>query len=198
MVVEGYDVHPGYGKGTLKNAVRAAAAIIDRLPTQFLPETTEGRESYLHPFDIRGDVNRVEIKVLLRAFTEEELRERESSLRGAVSGVEADFAGVRCAVTVKESYRNMSYEIRKDPKVLDYAIEAIKRQGLTPISRAIRGGTDGVRLSFMGVLTPNLWAGGQSFHSVKEWVSLDWMAQSVETALQILAVWVERSAQQAR
>jgi len=193
IIVDGYDVHPGYGKGKLKNAIRAAAAIIDRLPTQFLPETTDGREPYLHPIDIRGDVTRVEVKLLLRAFTEEELRAREMTLRDLAAGVETDFPGVHCTVTVKESYRNMAYQIREDPKVLNYAMEAIRRQGLTPIKRAIRGGTDGARLSFMGVLTPNLWAGGQSFHSVREWVSLDWMAQSVETTIQILAVWVDHA-----
>ena len=92
---------------------------------------------------------------------------------------------------VKESYRNMYYKIAEDPRVLEHALEAVTRQGITPIRRAIRGGTDGARLSFMGLPTPNLFAGGQSFHSVQEWVSLDWMAAAVAVCIQLLAVWVE-------
>ncbi len=194
VVVEGHDVHPGYAKGKLVNAVRVAAAIVERLPREFLPETTELRQPYLHPYDVRGDVTRVEVKLLVRAFTEEELREREESLRAVVLDVQSSYPGARISVEVKESYRNMAYKIAEDPKVLEYAFEAVKRLGLEPIRRAIRGGTDGSRLSFMGLLTPNIWAGGQSFHSVQEWVSLDWMAKASEVTLHLLRVLVERSA----
>jgi tripeptide aminopeptidase len=194
VVVEGHDVHPGYAKGKLVNAVRMAAAIIERLPREFLPETSENRQPYLHPYDIRGDVTRLEIKFLVRAFTEEELHEREETLRAIVQEVEGLFPGGRITVEVKESYRNMAYKIAEDPKVLEYAFDAVRRLGLEPVRRAIRGGTDGARLSFMGLLTPNIWAGGQSFHSVQEWVSLEWMAKASEVALQLLQVWVERSA----
>jgi tripeptide aminopeptidase len=194
VVVEGHDVHPGYAKGKLVNAVRMAAAIIERLPREFLPETTENRQPYLHPYDIRGDVTRMEIKFLVRAFTEEELRAREDALRAIVREVEGQFPGGRIGVEVKESYRNMAYKIAEDPKVLEYAFDAVRRLGLEPVRRAIRGGTDGARLSFIGLLTPNIWAGGQSFHSVQEWVSLEWMAKASEVALQLLQIWVERSA----
>jgi tripeptide aminopeptidase len=194
VVVEGHDVHPGYAKGKLINAVRVAAAVIERLPREFLPETTEKRQPYLHPYDIRGDVTRVEVKFLVRAFSEEELHEREETLRGIVREVEDLFPGARITVEVKESYRNMAYKIAEDPKVLEYAFEAVRRLGLEPVRRAIRGGTDGARLSFIGLLTPNIWAGGQSFHSVQEWVSLEWMAKASEVTLHLLQVWVERSA----
>ena len=194
VVVDGHDVHPGYAKDKLVNAVRVAAAIIERLPREFLPETTEKRQPYLHPYDIRGDVTKVEIKFLVRAFTEEELREREEALRAVVLDVERLFPGARLEVEVKESYRNMAYKIREDSKVLDYAFDAVRRLGLEPVRRAIRGGTDGARLSFIGLLTPNIWAGGQSFHSVQEWVSLEWMAKASEVTLYLLQVWVERSA----
>ena len=194
VVVDGHDVHPGYAKDKLINAVRVAAAIIERLPREFLPETTEKRQPYLHPYDIRGDVTKVDIKFLVRAFTEEELREREEALRAVVLDVERLFPGARIKVEVKESYRNMAYKIREDSKVIDYAFEAVRRLGLEPVRRAIRGGTDGARLSFMGLLTPNIWAGGQSFHSVQEWVSLEWMAKASEVTLHLLQVWVERSA----
>jgi len=194
VVVEGHDVHPGYAKGKLVNAVRVAAAIVERIPREFLPETTDGRQPYLHPYDFRGDVTRVEIKLLVRAFTEEELGEREDTLRAAVRDVQAAFPEARISVEVKESYRNMAYKIAEDPKVLEYAFEAVRRLGVEPVRRAIRGGTDGSRLSFMGLLTPNIWAGGQSFHSVQEWVSLEWMAKASEVTLHLLQVWVERSA----
>ncbi len=194
VVVEGHDVHPGYAKGKLVNAVRVAAAIVERLPREFLPETTEGRQSYLHPYDMRGDVTRVELKLLVRSFTEEELKEREDSLRAVVRDVQKAFPEARISVEVKESYRNMAYKIAEDPKVLESAFEAVRCLGLEPIRRAIRGGTDGSRLSFMGLLTPNIWAGGQSFHSVQEWVSVEWMAKASEVTLHLLQVWVERSA----
>jgi len=194
VVIEGHDVHPGYAKGKLVNAVRVGAAIVERLPREFLPETTEGRQSYLHAYDLRGDVTRVEVKLIVRAFTEEELREREESLREAVRVVQAAYAEARISVEFKESYRNMAYKIAEDPKVLDYAFEAVRRLGLEPVRRAIRGGTDGSRLSFMGLLTPNIWAGGQSFHSVQEWVSLEWMAKASEVTLHLLQIWLERSA----
>ncbi len=194
IVVEGHDVHPGYAKGKLVNAVRVGAAIVEGMPREFLPETTEGRQPYLHAYDVRGDVTRLEIKFIVRAFTEEELKEREDSLRAVVRDVQGAYPEARVSVEFKESYRNMAYKIAEDPKVLEYAFEAVRRLGLEPVRRAIRGGTDGSRLSFMGLLTPNIWAGGQSFHSVQEWVSLDWMAKASEVTLHLLQVWVERSA----
>ena len=194
VAIHGHDVHPGYAKGKMINAVRVAAAIVERLPQGFLPETTELREPYLHTYDVRGDVTRVDMKLLVRAFTEGDLAAREDDLRAVVADVESLFPGVRIEVEIKQSYRNMAYKIAEDPKVLDYACEAVRRMGLEPVRRAIRGGTDGARLSFMGLLTPNIWAGGQSFHSVQEWVSLEWMAKAVEATVHLLGIWVEKSA----
>lgn len=193
VTIEGHDVHPGYAKGKMTNAVRVAAAIIERLPNDALPETTEGRQPYLHPYDLRGDVSKVELKFLVRAFTEEELHAQEATLERIVGEVRALFPQAKISVAIKESYRNMAYAIRKDPQVLEVALEAVRRMGLEPVRKAIRGGTDGARLSFMGLLTPNVWAGGQNFHSLQEWVSLEWMAKATECALHILALWVERA-----
>jgi tripeptide aminopeptidase len=193
VVVQGHDHHPGYAKGKLVNAVRVAAAIVERLEREFLPETTEGRQPYLHPYDVRGDVTRIELKFLVRAFTEEELHGREDALRRIIADVEALYSGAHITVEIKESYRNMAYKIAEDPKVLEYAFEAVRRLGLEPVRRAIRGGTDGARLSFIGLLTPNIWAGGQNFHSVQEWVSLEWMAKAAEVTLHLLQVWLERA-----
>ncbi|MBK8793074.1 MAG: peptidase T [Holophaga sp.] len=193
--IKGHDVHPGYAKGVMINAVRVASAIVERLPQGHLPETTEGRESYLHPYQFSGGVTQAEIKLLVRAFTEEELAEREAALRGILAEVQARFPGAVITMDVKTSYRNMAYKIAEDPKVLDYALEAVVRQGIDPLQKAIRGGTDGSRLSFMGLLTPNIFAGGQSFHSLQEWVSLEWMAAAVGVSLQLTSIWVEKSAE---
>jgi tripeptide aminopeptidase len=193
VTVHGHDVHPGYAKGKLVNALRVTAAIIERVDENHLPETTEGREPYLHPYICSGNVTKAELKVLVRAFTVEELKEREKHLREVIAEIGDRFPKAKVEVEIDESYRNMAYKIREDPKVLDYALEAVERIGVTPKRQAIRGGTDGARLSYMGLLTPNVWAGGQNFHSVREWVSLQWMAKAVEATLEILTVWVERS-----
>ncbi|RMF85888.1 MAG: peptidase T [Nitrospirae bacterium] len=197
VTVEGYDVHPGYAKDKLVNAVRVAAAIVERLPREFLPETTEGRQPYLHPYTVSGDVARVEMKLLARAFTVEELHEREDALRAVIEEVERLFPKAKIGLEVQESYRNMKYKLAEDPRVVEFALEAARRVGVEPVRHAIRGGTDGARLSFMGVLTPNIWAGGQNFHSVREWVSLEWMAKAAEATLHLLQIWVERSAEPA-
>lgn len=194
VVVEGVEMHPGYAKDKMVNAVRVASALVDALDEAHLPETTSGRTSFLHPYQLSGDVTRVEIKVLVRAFTLEDLAEREGHLEAKIAEVGRRFPGAKIRLEVQESYRNMGFEISKDPKVLERALEAVRRQGLEPKRTAIRGGTDGARLSFEGLLTPNVWTGGQNFHSVQEWVSLDWMSQAAETAVQILSVWTESAA----
>lgn len=194
VTVTGHDVHPGYAKDKLVNAVRVAAAVVGRLDEAFLPETTDGRQPYLHPYDLRGDVSRAELKLLVRAFSEEELHAREDHLRRVLDLVRGEFPKARLAMEIRESYRNMAYKLRERPEVLEAALEAVRRLGIEPVRRAIRGGTDGARLSYMGLLTPNIWAGGQSFHSVQEWVSLEWMAKACEAVLHLLQVWVERSA----
>jgi tripeptide aminopeptidase len=193
IVIVGHDVHPGYAKGKMVNAVRVASHIVESLPQDRLPETTEGREPYLHPIGLSGDVGKAELKLLVRAFTEEELHQREEVLKIIVEETSFKFPKAKIELTIKESYRNMSYPISKDPKVLDYALEAVQLQGIKPSRRPIRGGTDGARLSFMGLLTPNIFAGSQSYHSTHEWVSLDWMSKAVEVTLQLLNVWREKA-----
>jgi len=194
VTIVGHDVHPGYAKDKLVNALRVAAAIIEGIDERWLPESTEKREPYLHPYIASGDVTKVDLKVLVRAFSVEKLTEREDHLKEVIATVEKRFPKAKISVEFEESYRNMSYKIREDPKVLDFALEAVKRIGVEPKRQAIRGGTDGARLSYMGLLTPNVWAGGQNFHSVREWVSLEWMDAAVMATLEILKVWVEKSA----
>jgi tripeptide aminopeptidase len=193
VTITGHDVHPGYAKGVMVNAVRVAAAIVDALPHDRLPETTDGRQPYLHAHAITGDVGQAQVKLLVRAFTEPELVEREEVLRGIIAAVAARFPGVRTELDIEATYRNMGEHLAKEPKVVDHAMEAVRRQGLAPIRRAIRGGTDGAKLSARGLLTPNLFAGGQGAHSVREWISLEWMAAAVGVCLQLIAVWLEKS-----
>lgn len=195
ITIAGHDVHPGYAKGVMINAVRIAAAIVAALPAEFLPETTEGRQSYLHAYAVSGDVARAQVKLLVRAFSEGELYEREEVLRQIVAHAEERFPGASISLSIMQTYRNMGEHIAKDSKVLDYALLALRRQGIEPVRRAIRGGTDGARLSAMGLLTPNLFTGGQAPHSVREWASLQWMASAVGVCLQLLDVWVEKSSE---
>jgi tripeptide aminopeptidase len=190
----GLDVHPGYAKGKMVNAVRAASMLVEALPKNALPETTEGREPYLHPYQIQGDVSKTVIKFLVRAFTSEELKGLERVLEQRAKDVQNAFPGLKVAIKVEESYKNMKEKLDEDPRVVDFALEAARMAQIEPKRKAIRGGTDGARLCFMGLLTPNLFAGGQNFHSVQEWVSLEWMVKSVEMLLCLLKVWAVKGA----
>jgi tripeptide aminopeptidase len=193
VTITGHDVHPGQAKDIMINAVRVASALVSALPVDRLPETTEGRQPYLHAYAVEGDVARAKVRFLVRAFTDQELKQREDVLHEIIHEVRMRFPGAEIAMEIKPSYRNMGDHIAKDPKVIDYAIEAVNRQGLKPIRRAVRGGTDGSRLSAMGLLTPNLFTGGQGAHSVCEWISLQWMAAAVGVCLQLVNVWLEKS-----
>jgi tripeptide aminopeptidase len=191
VTITGHDVHPGYAKGVMINAVRVAAAIVEALPADRLPETTEDRLPYLHAHAVEGHVGQAQLRLLVRAFSEPELGEREEALREAVKTASERFPGARIELEIKETYRNMAGRIAQDPKVLDHTVTAVGRQGLVPLRRAVRGGTDGAKLSALGLLTPNLFAGGQAAHSVREWISLGWMAAAVGVCLQLIDVWVE-------
>lgn len=192
VTFRGTDCHPGWGKGKLKNAIRAAADFITRIPEEFLPETTDGRQPYAHPFMISGDVSKVTLTCILRAFNVPELEERSRSLHAAAEETREAFPDIPVEVEITESYRNMKVVLDRHPEVMEIALEAVRRAGVQPVRHSIRGGTDGARLSFMGIPTPNIFAGGQSFHSLKEWVSLDWMCKSMETTLHLVDLWAKR------
>ncbi len=193
VTVKGKDVHPGYAKNKLVNAVRAASYFITLFKEDSLPETTEGKEGYVHPYQINGNVSEVKITTLLRDFEIEGLKEKRKWVEDWAKKTEEKFPGVKVEVEIKEYYRNMKYKIMEDPKVLNYAIEAVKRAGLKPVTKPIRGGTDGATLCYMGVLTPNIFAGGMNFHSKQEWVALKSMKLAAEVILHILRVWTENS-----
>ncbi len=194
VTVTGVDVHPGYAKGKMVNAVRVMSELVLALPATRTPETTEQREGYLHPITMSGNVSEMKAHFLVRDFSEEGLHELEDLLRTAAADVQRRYPRSHVDIRIEESYRNMKYAIDKDPKVVAYAEEAVRRSGVTPRHESIRGGTDGARLSYMGLLTPNLFDGSMNFHGKKEWVPLEWMDKAAETVLNVLDVWVEKTA----
>jgi len=190
--ITGVNVHPGYAKDKLVNAVRAAAAIIDLLPKEMAPETTEGRQGYLHPVSVAGNVEEATIKLILRDFDEEPLRAQRDLLGGIIARAQAAFPRAGIEVSYAESYRNMRFVLDQHPRVVEHAMEAVRRAGLKARLNIIRGGTDGARLSFLGLPTPNIFTGGHLFHSRFEWVAVEGMQAAVETLVQLVQVWAEQ------
>jgi tripeptide aminopeptidase len=194
VTFEGVSIHPGFAKDKLLNSVKMAARFLEKLPKDSLsPERTEKQEGYVHPHGISGGVEQTTVKFLLRAFTTEELREQEALIRRLVEETMTEFPDGLSAIVVEESYRNMRYVLDKHPEVLEIASEAMKRIGLTPRIGSIRGGTDGARLSYMGLPCPNIFAGEHSFHSKREWASLQDMEKAVQTIVTIAALYEERA-----
>jgi tripeptide aminopeptidase len=194
ITVEGVSTHPGFAKGKMEHAVKIAAAIVDRLPKNTCsPETTEGREGFLHPIGLSGTLEMATLGLIVRDFTEEGLREKEALLEGIVKEVVLDFPRSTYRIEVNQQYRNMKQVIDRHPAIVDHAMEAIRRAGLTPVKTAIRGGTDGSRLSFMGLPCPNIFAGEHAFHSRLEWVSRQDMEKAVQTIVHLAMIWEERA-----
>lgn len=192
VVFHGFNTHPGYAKGRMVNALRAAATFVASLPAHRLsPETSEGYEGYVHPYVIDGGTERVRVKILLRDFDTPKLAEYREMVGALAAAAAARIPGTRFELTVEESYRNMRQVIEKHPRVVDAAKAAIRRAGLDPVVKPIRGGTDGSRLSFMGVPTPNLFAGEHNFHSRLEWVSAQDMDAAVATIVGLARIWTE-------
>ena len=172
------------------NAIRVAADFIAALPrVEMSPETTEGYEGYLHPYQMHASVDRTSVKVLVRDFVTAALKEKESLVENLAHEVVARHPGAEVEFTVEESYRNMREVLERHPQVVEYARQAIRLAGLEPIERPIRGGTDGSRLSFMGLPTPNLFAGEHNFHSRLEWVSAQDMDKAVEVIVRLAGLW---------
>jgi len=194
IIIEGVATHPGFAKGKMEHAIKIAAAIVDRLPKNTCsPETTEGREGFLHPTNISGTLESANLGFIVRDFTEEGLREKEALLEGIVQGVMKNFPRSTYRIEVKPQYRNMKQVIDGHPETVTYATEAIRRAGLSPVRASIRGGTDGSRLSFMGLPCPNIFAGEHAFHSRLEWVSRQDMEKAVQTIVHLAMIWEERA-----
>jgi tripeptide aminopeptidase len=194
LTFHGFNTHPGYAKGRMVNAIKVAAAFIDRLPHDALsPETTGGHEGFVHPYVVLAGVERTSVRVLVRDFSTPALLDKERMLERLAREAAAAYPGARVEVAVEESYRNMKEVLDQHPAIADHAREAIRRAGLEPVTRPIRGGTDGCRLSFMGLPTPNLFAGEHNFHSRLEWVSVQDMEKAVEVIVHLCQIWEEHS-----
>ncbi|GIV28406.1 MAG: peptidase T [Bacteroidia bacterium] len=191
--IQGYSTHPGLAKNKMENALKIAAEIIDLLPKDKAPETTEKKEPFIHPTSIQGNIDKVEIHFILRAFEEDTLRSMGIILQSIVKQVIQKYPKSSANVTIKEQYRNMKLVLDQHPFVVDYAIEAIKRAGIKPVLSSVRGGTDGSRLSFMGLPCPNIFAGEHAFHSKQEWVSVQDMQKAIQTIVHLASIWEEKA-----
>ncbi len=190
--IEGHNVHPGTSKGKLVNSVKLAAQLIERLPRDRLsPETTDEREGFVHPLRIVGGPAESVITFIARDFDAGKLAEHEQLLRDLAAELQEEEPRARVIVEVEESYRNMKEFLDEKPRILDAAHEATRRVGLEPKRSTIRGGTDGAMLSARGLLTPNIFTGGQEYHSVREWISVQDMAASAATAVELATLWAE-------
>jgi tripeptide aminopeptidase len=189
----GFNTHPGFAKGRMVNAIKLAAAFVERLPRHTMsPETTDGYDGFLHPYTMNAGVERTSVKVLVRDFVTAALKDKEALVERLARDVVAPHLGARVEFAIEESYRNMKEVLDHHPTVVEHAREAIRRAGLEPRSRPIRGGTDGSRLSFMGLPTPNIFAGEHNFHSRLEWVSAQDMEKAVEVIVNLCRVWEEQ------
>lgn len=194
ITITGVSAHPGYAKGKMEHAIKIAAAIVERLPKESCsPETTSGKQGFLHPVGIEGALEQATLSFIVRDFTEEGLKEKELLLEGIVKDVMKEYPRSTYKFEVREQYRNMKQVIDRHPHILEYAIEAIRRAGLRPMRTAIRGGTDGSRLSFMGLPCPNIFAGEHAFHSRLEWVSRQDMEKAVQTIVHLAMIWEEKA-----
>ena len=186
ITIHGLSTHPGLAKGQMENAVKIAAAIIARLPTTGLsPETTEGKEGFLHPTEVRGVAEKAEIDFLLRDFTTASLADHQKLLEDIIEEVGQDYPNSTIELEVREQYRNMKEVLDRHPEVMALAERAIRSVGITPKPDSIRGGTDGSRLSFMGLPCPNIFAGEHAFHGKQEWASLEEMEKAAEVVVAI-------------
>lgn len=193
---QGKNIHPGYGKNRLVNAIKVASAFIDSLPKDGLsPETTEGREGFVHCMSMNGNEEEVVCKFIIRDFITAKLKEYEEFLVQRAEEAVAKFPGSSFTHEIIEQYRNMKEVLDKHPQVADFAIKAMERLGVEPIVNPIRGGTDGARLSFMGLPTPNIFAGEHAFHSKVEWVAIQDMHMAVKLIVEIAKLWEEEGAE---
>lgn len=194
MVIHGVSTHPGYAIGKLENALKIAGEILAALPKDALsPETTEGMEGFIHPVHFEGIQEKATLDFIIRDFTTPGLHQKEAMLSGIVQDVLTRYPGSRCEISVKEQYRNMKEILDQYPQVVENAMLAIERAGLTAKRQSIRGGTDGSRLSFMGLPCPNIFAGEHAFHSRLEWVSVQDMEKAVEVIVNLSQVWEEKA-----
>jgi len=188
----GFNTHPGYAKNRLVNSIKVAADFIQQLPRDMSPERTDGYDGFVHPYVLQGGGEKTTIRFIIRDFKTAAVKDKAQLLE-RLARATASRHGARVDIQIEEQYRNMREVLDQHPRVVDYAREAIRRAGIEVRERPIRGGTDGSKLSFMGLPTPNIFAGEHNFHSRLEWVSAQDMEKAVEVIVHLARVWEERS-----
>jgi tripeptide aminopeptidase len=195
VTFKGFNTHPGYAKGRMVNAIRVAADFIASLPRERLaPEVTDGYEGYVHPYDVASSVDRTAVKVLLRDFRTTSLASQRELVEGLANEAAARHPGCIVEINIREQYRNMREVLDRHPLTVERARTAMRRLGIEPVEQPIRGGTDGSRLSFMGLPTPNIFAGEHRFHSRLEWVSAQDMDIAARVIVELARLWAEEPA----
>ena len=186
--VAGRNIHPGTAKDVMVNAIRVMGHIVSRLPRDMTPETTQGYEPFIHPMAMTGSVDQATLKLILRDFKTAGLDDQKKMLEGIIADVQGLYPKANITLKITKTYRNMRDELEKTPQITDTLFAAAQKAGAHPKWEAIRGGTDGSRLTEMGLPTPNIFGGGANFHSKTEWLSLDGLVKSIETLLNIVEV----------
>lgn len=194
ITIHGVSVHPGFAKGKMQSAIKIASKIVDTLPTDRLsPESTSGKQGFVHPTNISGTVEKATIGFIVRDHDTANLAKHEAELENIAKSIVAQYPGTSYTFETKEQYRNMKEVLDEYPQIMEIGLEAIERAGMKAERRSIRGGTDGSRLSFMGLPCPNVFAGGHAFHGKMEWVSKQDMEKAVKTILHIATLWEEKA-----
>ncbi|MEO5909234.1 MAG: peptidase T [Pelobium sp.] len=194
ITINGISAHPGFAKGKMQSAIKIAAEVIQALPKDRLsPESTEEKEGFVHPVDISGNVEQAIIELIIRDFEDEKLLAHENEVKNITNSVLKKYPLAYADFKITEQYRNMKKVVGQHPQITAYALKAIERAGIEPKQRSIRGGTDGSRLSFMGLPCPNIFAGEHAFHGKQEWVSVQDMEAAVSTIIHLAMIWEEEA-----
>lgn len=194
LVVNGVSSHPGFAKGKMQSAIKIISEVIHALPVDKLsPESTSGKEGFIHPVQIHGNVEQAQAGFILRDFDDELLAQHGITLETIVKGVVSNYPGTTYTLKIETQYRNMKKVLDQYPQVIEYARLAIERAGVKPLKQSIRGGTDGSRLSLMGLPCPNIFAGEHAFHGKQEWVAIQDMEKAVQTIVNIASIWEEKA-----
>jgi len=193
LVINGVSAHPGFAKGKMESAIKIAGKIIAALPPGLSPEGTDGKQGFIHPVAMEGHVETATIEFIIRDFDDEKLIQHADVIRQVAGKVLQDYSASTFQLQTRPQYRNMKKMLDQHPQIVEYGLESIRRAGMDAKRCSIRGGTDGSRLSFMGLPCPNIFAGEHAFHSRQEWVSVQDMQKAVETILHLCAIWEEKS-----
>lgn len=194
LTINGVSSHPGFAKDKMESAIKALADILSALPKDKLtPEATSGKEGFIHPVSFGGQAEQAEAQFIIRDFDDELLKSHEIFLENTVKETMKAYPNSSYEFKITKQYRNMKKVLDEHPQIIEYGIKAIERAGLKPIKRSIRGGTDGSRLSFMGLPCPNIFAGEHAFHGKQEWVSVQDMEKAVQTIVNIACIWEENA-----